>query len=350
MTTNFAFNAHEIDSLPSPEVLQQELAATSHELAFVKNSRQQIANILDGKDQRLLLIVGPCSIHDPVAAQEYAANLQALSQEYSDIFFIVMRTHFEKPRTITGWKGLVYDPHLNGTNDMETGLRHARKLLLTLARMNIAAATEFLDPMTPHYFGDLISWACIGARTVESQIHRQIASGLAMPVAMKNGTSGNIDVAINGILTAQYPHSFFGINNKGHISTIRTKGNPHVHIALRGGESAPNYDSISINNALLQLKKAGLPPRLVIDCSHDNSCRNHEEQTTVFKNVIEQILQGNASIKGLVLESHLYGGNQHLTSDNTLLKYAVSLTDPCLDWQSTKQLISWAADKLSVKC
>lgn len=328
-----------IETLFPPEALKQELPLTARQAAFIKETRTHIANILNGTDPRLLLIIGPCSIHDIEAAKEYAYNLRQLAQSCADTFLIIMRAYFEKPRTVMGWKGMLYDPHLNGSDDIATGLRHSREILLHLADTQIGAATEFLDPVTPHYFGDLISWACIGARTVESQVHRQLASGLPMPVAFKNNTAGNIDVAINGILSAQSPHASFGIDATGRISILRTKGNPNTHIVLRGSENKPNYDAPSISLALDQLKKAQLPPRLLIDCSHDNSCRNYEEQPAVFLNVIQQYLAGNKAIRGLVLESNLFAGNQHLHPDRSSLKYAVSLTDACLDWPTTATLI-----------
>lgn len=349
MYHNSMTEAFNTETLPSPEAIKQALPATPEQLAFIRNSRQQIAHILNGQDPRLLLIVGPCSIHDLQAAKEYAHKLQELHQRFADTFLIVMRTYFEKPRTILGWKGLVYDPHLNGSNDLASGLQHARELLLHLADIQLAAATEFLDPVTPHYFGDLISWACIGARTVESQVHRQLASGLPMPVAFKNSTSGNVEVAINGILSAKNPHATFGIDPTGRVSILRTKGNPHAHIALRGGESKPNYDPKSIGHTLDLLAKAGLPPRILIDCSHDNSCRKYEEQNTVFQSVLHQYLEGNHAIRGVVLESNLFAGNQQLHSDHSNLKYAVSLTDACLDWPATEELIQWAAKKIKTQ-
>ncbi len=349
MPKDSAFNAIDIETLPSPATLRQQLPATHQQLAFIRDARSQIARILSGQDPRLLLIVGPCSIHDLPSAKEYALRLQSLNQRFAGTFLIVMRTYFEKPRTVRGWKGMLYDPHLDGTNDMAYGLRQARQLLLSLTDMQIAAATEFLDPVTPRYFGDLISWACIGARTVESQVHRQLASGLAMPVAFKNSTSGNIEVALNSILSATLPHAFFGTDNSGHIAIMRTQGNPHAHLVLRGGESKPNYDPQSIATILAQLEEAALPQQIVVDCSHDNSCRNYEAQTTVFKSVIEQHLQGNTAIRGLALESHLFAGSQHLSADNSKLQYAVSLTDPCLDWAATEALIGWAASRLENK-
>nr|MBA3816346.1 3-deoxy-7-phosphoheptulonate synthase [Parachlamydiaceae bacterium] len=269
MTKHSNPNARNAESLISPQMLKEGLPPLAAHLEFIEQSRQQIQRILSGEDSRLFLVVGPCSIHDITAAKEYAIKLRHLSDKISKHFFVVMRTHFEKPRTSLGWKGLLHDPHLDGSNAISTGLNLSRELLLFLADLGLPAATEFLDPITFHYLGDLISWACIGARTSESQIHRQFASGLPMPVAFKNSTSGNIDVAINGVLAATCSHSFFGITEHGSLSIVETKGNRHAHVALRGGELKPNYDADSIAYALEQLKKNHLPQQLVIDCSHD---------------------------------------------------------------------------------
>lgn len=335
----FPLDSLHLDSLASPLTYKQELPALDHQLAFVSESRRQIANILEGTDQRLLLILGPCSIHDNKAAKEYATNLCRLADVVSKSFFIVMRTYFEKPRTALGWKGMLYDPHLDGSNDIAAGIRHARRLLLDLAEMQVPTATEFLDPLAARFLSDLISWSCIGARTTESQIHRQLASGLSMPVAFKNNTSGNVSAAVKGVMTAACPHAFFGIDDSGHLAIVRTKGNPHAHIALRGGEMSPNYDPESIEKALELLRKNHLPERLLIDCSHDNSKRCQDRQKAVFEAVIQQSLNGNNAIRGLALESHLFAGSQRMSLDKSRLRYAVSLTDPCLDWETTESLI-----------
>lgn len=323
----------------SPRDLKDELPSSSEELAFITTARHEIIRILDGTDSRLLLIVGPCSIHDAHAAKEYAFRLKQLNKIVSDSILIVMRTHFEKPRTALGWKGMIYDPFLNESHDIAAGVRQARSLLLDLAKMNVPTATEFLDPITPRFIGDLISWGCIGARTVESQIHRQLASGLNMPVGFKNSTSGNIKVAIQGVLFAKSPHTFFGMDEDGRLSIARTMGNANAHIVLRGGGLKTNYDQMSIASALDQLKLAKLPQHLLIDCAHDNSFRRSAEQKNVFKAVLEQYIQGNKSIRGMIIESHLFEGRQNMTANPTALKYAISLTDPCLDWNSTEQLI-----------
>jgi 3-deoxy-7-phosphoheptulonate synthase len=327
-------------SLPTPIELLRELPCKLVHQSFIARARNQICQILEGKDPRILLIVGPCSIHDTTAAKEYAIKLRELSHEVSDSFYVIMRTYFEKPRTTRGWKGLLYDPDLNGSHDIENGLRLTRQLLLDLTEMEIPTAAEFLDPSSAYYFGDLISWACIGARTAASQTHRQMASGLSMPVAFKNSTDGNIEIAINGILNAISPHTFIGSDPQGQICSIQTSGNLYSHMVLRGGKGSPNYDSESITNATSRLKHFNLLPHLLIDCSHDNSQRQHEQQPQVFQSVIRQVVQGNHSIRGLLLESHLFAGNQSLSAADPL-RYAVSITDPCLDWQTTENLIRW---------
>lgn len=332
-------NISQTTPLPSPQQLHQELPMTTAQRHFVENARQEVRQILSGNDQRLLLIMGPCSIHDLNAAREYAVRLRQLSRGISDLFCVLMRVYFEKPRTAIGWKGLLYDPLLDGSHDIATGLQWTRQFMLELADMGMPVASELLDPMSGYYFGDLISWGCIGARTVSSQTHRQMASGLPMPIAFKNTTEGNVDVAINGILSAALPHTFIGHNSAGELCSVRTTGNLHGHLVLRGGESQPNYDPASISRALKRLRGANLPPSLLIDCSHDNSLRQHEKQIEVFQSVIHQVMEGNSNIRGVLIESHLEAGNQPLSSDPSKLKYAVSLTDPCLDWNSTEQLI-----------
>jgi 3-deoxy-7-phosphoheptulonate synthase len=341
------FNLAQIEKLPSPSELWKELPLQEHQKNFIASSRRQIEQILDASDPRLLLIVGPCSIHDIQSAKDYALKLRELSKQVSDNFFVLMRVYFEKPRTTVGWKGLLYDPHLNGSHDISHGLRTARQLLLELAELEIPAASEVLDPISCYYFSDLISWACIGARTSESQIHRQLASALPMPTAFKNSTTGNIEVAVHGVVTASSPHTFLGINAEGKASVIKSEGNPYGHVVLRGGDNKPNYDPDSISKSLDLLKQHRLPPRLIIDCSHDNSMRRHEQQPHVFQSVIHQFLEGEKSLRGLILESHLSAGNQPLTDNLAALKYAVSITDPCLDWDSTEQLILWAHGLLS---
>lgn len=349
MSKIYTLDSLEMESLASPSTVKQEMPAHAQHIEFIQESRRQIANILNGSDNRLLLIVGPCSIHDSKAALEYGTNLRRLMDDVSKSFFVVMRTYFEKPRTAHGWKGMLYDPHLDGSNDIATGIRHARQLLLDLTDMQIPTATEFLDPISPRFLSDLVSWSCIGARTTESQIHRQLASGLPMPVAFKNSTSGNVEVAVKGVMTAACPHSFFGIDDSGHASIVRTKGNQNAHIALRGGKNGPNYDSQSIKHALELLKKHHLPENLVIDCSHDNSRRCQDEQKNVFDSVIRQYIDGNNAIKGLALESNLFSGSQRMPLDASRLQYAVSITDPCLDWEQTEALVRRNASLIESK-
>ena len=328
-----------ITPLITPRKLKQELPATIPQKQFIEQTRNQIRQILNGTDSRQLLILGPCSIHDVAAAKHYATLLKELIGEIESEFFVIMRAYFEKPRTSLGWKGLVYDPHLDGSNDINTGLRWTRKLLLELAQLHIPAATEILDPLVYGYFGDLVSWGCIGARTASSQIHRQIASGLNLPVAFKNNTDGNIEVAINGALTASEPHAYIGINEEGLVSSFSTEGNPDCHIVLRGGEYKTNYDADSVSRAIAMLEKAHLPLRLIIDCSHDNSKRNHGKQVEVFEDVISQVVSGNQCIRGTILESNLDAGHQIFEANHAPLRYGVSITDPCLDWPSTAAMV-----------
>lgn len=330
------------EALITPESMKRDIPCKPAQARFISQSKKCVRDILEGRDNRTLLIVGPCSIHDLKACKEYAIRLKELSEEVGSSFFMVMRSYFEKPRTTTGWKGLLYDPKLDGSHDIALGLRLCREFLLELAEMELPAATEFLDPITPCYYGDLISWGCIGARTSASQIHRQIASGLDIPIGFKNGTDGNLDVAVNGIHSASLPHTFVGIGDGGQASIVHTKGNPYAHLVLRGGVDGPNYDLKSVENAMDLLDKAGVPSRILIDCSHDNSGKQYERQIPVFKSTIRHIASGRQSIKGILLESHLFAGNQKIPEAHHLLQYAVSLTDPCLDWESTQQLIRWS--------
>lgn len=336
--------------LPSPDELMQELPLQIAQRNFIEKTRKEIRAILNGEDPRLLLIIGPCSIHDITAAKEYATKLRTLAASVSDTFLVIMRTYFEKPRTLLGWKGLLCDPQLDGSYDIHSGLRLCRQLLLDLTTLEIPAATEFLELTSTSYLGDLISWGCIGARTASSQSHRQMASGLPMPIAIKNNTDGNIEIAIHGIINAATPQTFVGINGSGRASLIRTRGNPDSHIALRGGTNKPNYDPQSISHALNLLRNNQLSQRLIIDCSHDNSFKTYEQQPMVFQSVIGQVVEGNQNIRGLILESHLFAGNQPLSADPSLLKYAVSVTDPCVDWETTERLVLWANGILKKEC
>ena len=300
--------------------------------------RREVENILTGKDSRMLVIVGPCSIHDVESAREYAEKLSALRTELQHDFCLIMRVYFEKPRTTTGWKGFINDPHLDDTYDIEHGLFHARKLLLEINEMGLPAATEFLDPITPQYVADVVSWAAIGARTIESQTHRQMASGLSMPVGFKNSTDGRLNVAVDAIRSAMHPHSFLGIDQDGYSSVITTKGNPFGHLVLRGGEK-PNYDAESVAHAESWIGKAGLEPSLLVDCSHANSGKKHERQLAVWANILKQKMEGNKSIVGVMIESNLFCGNQPFPEDPEKLRYGVSITDECLSWDETERIL-----------
>jgi len=334
-----------IERLPTPNEILRSLPLSKEQSKFISNTRQTIRNILNGLDFRFLLIVGPCSIHDPLAAAEYMMRLRHLAEETRDHLFIVMRAYFEKPRTSIGWKGMLYDPWLDNSHDIASGIRLAREFLLKAASQTIPMATEFLDPASALFLGDLISWGCIGARTVSSQTHRQLASGLPMPIAFKNTPEGGVDPAIHGILNASRSHTYMGVDPEGRLSRIATAGNADGHLVLRGGENGPNYDPESLSSALQKLERAGLPQRLLVDCSHDNSLRQQDQQITVFQSVISQFLENNQCIRGVLVESHINAGNQPLT-DRTKLSYGVSLTDPCLHWEATESLIRWAHSRL----
>lgn len=334
-----------MERLPSYSELKCHLPVSPSQSAFIEQSRHTIGKILSGADQRLLLIVGPCSIHDPASAKEFAVHLKELASSVSSQFFLAMRVYCEKPRTIAGWKGFLYDPFLDGSNQIQAGIEKTRELLLDLAEIGVPAATEFLDPITAFYYDDLISWGSIGARTSASQTHRQLASALSMPIGIKNGIAGNVSAAIDGVIAASHPHTYLGVNESGAKSVIRTKGNPGTHIVLRGGETGPNYDPQSVSDAISKLEQANLVPHLLIDCSHHNSNKQYFHQTVVFQSILQQIIEGNTNIRGLMLESHLFAGNQPLSLDPKELKHGVSVTDPCLDWQSTSQLLKWGAQR-----
>jgi len=328
-----------IITLTSPRALKEKLPVTEHIADTVCHARREVEDILTGKDSRMLVIVGPCSIHDIKAAREYASRLYALRKELESEFCIIMRVYFEKPRTTIGWKGFINDPHLNDTYDIEHGLSHARKLLIELNEMGLPAATEFLDPISPQYVADLISWAAIGARTIESQTHRQMASGLSMPVGFKNATDGRLQVAIDAIRSAMHQHSFLGIDQDGHSSVITTKGNPFGHLVLRGGSSKPNYDADSIANAEKQLHKAELSEYLLVDCSHSNSGKKCGNQLKVWEDILAQKARGNRSIAGVMIESNLRSGNQPFPVKPDELKYGVSITDECVSWDETEKML-----------
>jgi 3-deoxy-7-phosphoheptulonate synthase len=324
--------------LSSPRALKDMLPVDERVAATVAAGRREVENILTGKDLRMLVIVGPCSIHDMDAAREYASRLSILRTELQHDLCLMMRVYFEKPRTTIGWKGFINDPHLDDTYDIEHGLFHARKLLVEINEMGLPAATEFLDPISPQYVADLVSWAAIGARTIESQTHRQMASGLSMPVGFKNSTDGRLNVAVDAIRSAMHPHSFLGIDQDGHSSVITTKGNPFGHLVLRGGDK-PNYDAASIALAESWIGKAGLEHSLLVDCSHANSGKKHEQQLTVWEDVLKQKREGNKSIVGVMIESNLCCGNQPFPEDPDKLRYGVSITDECLSWEDTERML-----------
>ena len=334
------------DVLVTPEALSQEMPVSDKALKAIADARNTISDIIHRRDHRMLVICGPCSIHDIDAAKDYALRLKELHESCKDTLFIVMRVYFEKPRTTTGWKGLINDPHIDGTFDIETGLRKARELLIWLAELELPVATEALDPISPQYLAELFSWSAIGARTSESQTHREMASGLSMPVGFKNGTDGSLDIAINALKSAASGHRFMGINKQGQVSIIATNGNPDGHIILRGGKQ-PNYDSVCVSECEIEMDEAGLTAGLMVDCSHANSSKDYRRQPLVAKNVVNQILEGNQSIIGVMLESHLHAGNQKSEGRKPdELEYGISITDGCIDWATTETLITQTRDKL----
>jgi 3-deoxy-7-phosphoheptulonate synthase len=332
-------NVLETRSLPSPAALLAELPKTEEQAEFVTRARREIHRLIFTADKRFLLIVGPCSIHDLKAGRVYASHLAALAREVADRVLIVMRVYFEKPRTTVGWKGLIMDPHLDGTHDIATGLRTARTFLREVLELGLPTATELLDPITPQFIADLICWSAIGARTAESQTHRQMASGLSMPLGFKNGTDGSIQTAINAIRSAAQPHTFLGINLGGSASAIVTRGNPDCHVVLRGGTAGPNYSPVHVSRTEELLAKAGLPKSILVDCSHDNSAKQPERQPEVMRELLAQIAAGNTSIMGAMLESNLLAGNQPFPQPKETLRYGVSITDACIDWPTTEKLI-----------
>ena len=325
--------------LMTPRALKAERPMTEAANATVDNSREQITRILQMEDPRFLVVVGPCSIHDPEAALEYASRLAALRETLADQIYLVMRVYFEKPRTTIGWKGLVNDPHIDGTYDIETGLKIARKLLLDITELGLPTATEFLDPIIPQYIADLISWAAIGARTTESQTHREMASGLSMPVGYKNGTDGSLQTALDAMFAARTPHNFLGIDQDGVTSIIRTTGNPAGHVVMRGGRLRTNYDAESLREAEARLKAVGLPPIVMVDCSHANSLKQHAKQEEVWTSIIEQRTAGNRGLIGAMIESNIHEGSQPIAKDRKDLKYGVSITDACLGWEATERIL-----------
>ncbi len=329
----------EIREVIAPATLIANLPVSDTAAHTVLNARKTIQNIMRGSDDRLLMITGPCSIHDVDAALEYADRLESLIEKTKDDLFIVMRVYFEKPRTTVGWKGLINDPNLDDSFEINKGLRVARKLLLDLAEKGVPAGTEFLDPISPQYVTDLISWGAIGARTTESQVHRELASGLSCPIGFKNATDGGLQIAVDAILSSSHPHHFLGTTKEGHSAILSTKGNPDCHIILRGGSNQPNYDTTSIDNAAQLLEKAGLSDRLIVDCSHANSYKDHERQVDVGKEVAAQIANGEDRIFGIMLESNLVAGRQNLV-DGKAETYGQSVTDACMGWDDTDTVIT----------
>jgi 3-deoxy-7-phosphoheptulonate synthase len=342
MPRTFDVNIRSLVPLISPDDLIRELPITDRAADTVIAGREAVKKILSGDDRRLLVVIGPCSIHDERGALEYADRLLAVSRRFADRLSIIMRVYFEKPRTTVGWKGLINDPFLNGTFDIPAGLRLARKLLLAINEMGLPTATEMLDPVTPQYTADLVSWASIGARTTESQTHRQMASGLSMPVGFKNATDGNLQIAIDALISAKSQHSFLGIDHAGQTCIVHTTGNPWGHLILRGGRSGTNYDEETMRAAVAGMQKAGLTPNVMVDCSHANSDKDHRKQEIVWHDVLRQRTAGNPQLIGMMLESNLEEGQQKLGNDPAALQYGVSITDACLGWTKTEELLAEA--------
>jgi len=328
-----------VTRLITPAQIKEQLPVGEDQLTLVENTRREAKAILRGEDDRMLVIVGPCSIHDPESALEYARKLAVLSREVADRYLVIMRVYFEKPRTTIGWKGFINDPNLDESCDMAKGILLARKLLLDILELGLPAATEFLDPIIPQYTADLITWAAIGARTTESQTHREMASGLSMPVGFKNATDGSFQTAIDAMASACTQHSFLGIDQDGATSIIKTAGNPDSHVVLRGGRNGPNYLPDDVAQAEQALRKAGLQPALMVDCSHSNSGKDPKRQPEVWNSILGQRREGNRHLIGAMLESHLHFGSQPLGSDPASLKYGVSITDACMDWETTAALL-----------
>jgi len=339
-------NIGSITPLITPDQLKKEMPITDAAVASVQSGRQAVRDILDRKDHRIFLVVGPCSIHDVEAAKDYAQRLKALSEKVSDTLYLVMRVYFEKPRTTVGWKGLINDPFMNDTFKIQEGLHISRQLLIDLAEMGLPLSTEALDPISPQYLQDLITWSAIGARTTESQTHREMASGLSSAVGFKNGTDGSLTVATNALMSVANPHRFLGIDQSGSVSIVETNGNNYGHVVLRGGGGKPNYDSVSVSLAEQALEKADLPNNIMVDCSHENSSKKPELQPLVMDNVTNQILEGNQSIIGLMVESNIKHGRQNIPANLDDLEYGLSVTDGCISWDETEQAIRKMRDKL----
>lgn len=339
-------NVSKIETLITPDQLKAEMPLSEADRETVTRGRDQIKHILDRIDHRLFVVVGPCSIHDPEAALDYGKRLKELSARVDETLLLVMRVYFEKPRTTTGWKGLVNDPHLDDSFAIQDGLHIARRLLLDLNDLGLPTSTEALDPISPQYLQDLIAWSAVGARTTESQTHREMASGLSCAVGFKNGTDGSLDVAINALKSVSSPHRFLGINARGEVAVIHTRGNRYAHVVLRGGTQGPNYDSVHVALCEQQLDQAGLTRNIMIDCSHANSNKDPALQPLVLDNVSEQIIAGNRSVIGVMLESNLAHGNQSIPKNLEELRYGVSVTDACIDWDTTEKTILHMRDRL----
>jgi 3-deoxy-7-phosphoheptulonate synthase len=332
-------NVAEFGVMPSPDEVKERLPLEDRAAATVLEGRRTLEAILEGRDRRLFAVVGPCSIHDPVAGLDYARRLRDLADEVKETLVVVMRVYFEKPRTSLGWKGFINDPHMDDSFRIDEGMERARRFLLDVNALGVPAGTEALDPIAPQYYGDLIAWTAIGARTTESQTHREMSSGLSTPVGFKNATDGDVEVAVNAIVSASRPHAFLGISGQGRSAIVRTRGNRHGHLVLRGGAGRPNYDTVSIALAEQALQKAGLPRNVVVDCSHANSWKKPELQPLVLRDVIHQIREGNRSVVGFMIESFLEPGSQPIPDDLSKLRYGCSVTDACVGWDTTVEMI-----------
>jgi 3-deoxy-7-phosphoheptulonate synthase len=340
-------HVREIVRLRTPKALKTDLPLTAAASATVARGRETVTHILRQNDPRLLVVVGPCSIHDAKGALEYATRLGVLRKEFASRMEIVMRVYFEKPRTTIGWKGLINDPHLDNSQDIESGLKIARRLLLDITDLGLPTATEFLDPIIPQYTADLVTWAAIGARTTESQTHRELASGLSMPVGFKNATDGSLQIAVDAMHSARTPHSFLGIDQDGFTSIVRTNGNPDGHVVLRGGRLQTNYDAQSIRDAEARLAQAGLPPVMMVDCSHANSAKQAARQEDVWHSIIEQRVGGTRSLIGAMIESYLHEGSQPIPKNFAELRSGVSITDACISWEMTERMLRWGFETLA---
>ncbi|HSN90282.1 MAG TPA: 3-deoxy-7-phosphoheptulonate synthase [Anaeromyxobacteraceae bacterium] len=339
-------NVVALDEMPSPDEVKARVPLTERAAETVVNGRRTLEAILDGRDPRVFVVVGPCSIHDPVAGLDYARRLRGLGDEIADTLYVVMRVYFEKPRTSVGWKGFINDPRMDDSFRIDEGMEKARRFLLDVNELGLPAGTEALDPIAPQYYGDLVTWTAIGARTSESQTHREMSSGLSTPVGFKNGTDGDVEAAVNATLSASRPHAFLGVNGQGRSAVVRTRGNRYGHVVLRGGGGRPNYDTVSIALAEEALRKAGLPENVVVDCSHANSWKKHEFQPLVMRDVVHQIREGNRSIVGLMVESFLEAGNQPIPEDRSKLRYGCSVTDACVGWDTTVEMLRGAREIL----